>query len=52
MSLGEDLFGIDVDTSYTLQQLQQNMGYSIKMRNPQKFLYLDDTYYYAGSVYN
>lgn len=49
-SLGNNIFDLDVDSAYTIGQISQNLGFSIKMKDPQKFFYLDDSYYYAGEV--
>jgi hypothetical protein len=48
--MGDKMFDFDIDTSYTLQHLVQGLGFSIMMRDPQKFFYLDDSYYFVGTV--
>ena len=49
-SMGEKMFDFDVDSTYTLQHLVDGLGFSIMMRDPQKFFYLDDSYYFVGQV--
>lgn len=49
-SLATNPYDLDVDLGFSLVQISQGLGYSIAMRDPQKFFYLDNTYYYNGQV--